>query len=212
MSGWWSIPSASTATWSTASTAVMKRGNLTVRSMDDVPPVQPGRSPSCRAISSGSRALATDGSLADSTAVVEPLPEQVHHLTADGRRVVVAAALVREGRLLAARRTAPPDLAGRWELPGGKVEPGETPRTALRRELAEELGIDAEVGARLDGSWPLGTEAVLLVFVVACPPGVAPQALQHHDDLRWLSESELDDVPWLDGDRPAVRAAVTLLR
>ena len=56
--------------------------------------------------------------------------------------VVVAAAIVRDGRVLAARRTQPANVAGRWELPGGKVDPGETPEQALVRELREELGIE----------------------------------------------------------------------
>lgn len=68
--------------------------------------------------------------------------------------VVVAAALQESGRLLAARRSAPPELAGRWELPGGKVEPGEDPKRALVRELREELGIAAELVAPVPGSGP----------------------------------------------------------
>ena len=60
---------------------------------------------------------------------------------------VVGAAIVRDGRVLAARRTAPPEAAGRWELPGGKVESGETPDAALVREVAEELGCTVAVTA-----------------------------------------------------------------
>ncbi len=64
-------------------------------------------------------------------------------------QIVVAGALIFEGRLLVAQRARPPELAGLWELPGGKVAPGETDAAALERELEEELGIEVAVGARL---------------------------------------------------------------
>ena len=60
-------------------------------------------------------------------------------------RVVVGAAIVRDGRVLACRRTSPVEAAGRWELPGGKVEPGETPEAALVREVREELGVGVAI-------------------------------------------------------------------
>ncbi|WP_251094782.1 (deoxy)nucleoside triphosphate pyrophosphohydrolase [Streptomyces sp. Caat 7-52] len=120
--------------------------------------------------------------------------------------VVVGAALLDGGRLLAARRSAPADLAGRWELPGGKVEPGERPEDALVRELREELGIDAEPVGRVPGEYPLRTPYVLHVWTACLRPGSpAPRPLQDHDDLRWLTPAELWDVPWLDQDVPAVR-------
>ncbi|MFF9621657.1 (deoxy)nucleoside triphosphate pyrophosphohydrolase [Streptomyces griseosporeus] len=120
--------------------------------------------------------------------------------------VVVGAALLDGGRLLAARRSAPPELAGRWELPGGKVEPGEHPETALTRELHEELGVAAEPLARVPGEWPLKPPYVLQVWTARLRPDSArPQPLQDHDELRWLTPGELWDVPWLDQDVPAVR-------
>jgi 8-oxo-dGTP diphosphatase len=124
-------------------------------------------------------------------------------------RIVVAAALFHRGFLLAARRSAPAELAGRWELPGGKVEAGETPEHALVRELREELGIDARPLARIPGAWPLKPGLVLHAWTARLVAGT-PQALQDHDDLRWLGHDEIWDVPWLDQDVPAVRAAMEM--
>ncbi|MEV3854391.1 (deoxy)nucleoside triphosphate pyrophosphohydrolase [Streptomyces sp. NPDC050095] len=120
--------------------------------------------------------------------------------------VVVAAALYDEaGRLLAARRSAPPELAGRWELPGGKVEPGETPEYALTRELSEELGVTAEPVERVPGEWPLARPGyVLRVWRTRLVAGT-PEPLEDHDALRWLTPAEIWDVDWLDQDVPAVK-------
>jgi 8-oxo-dGTP diphosphatase len=128
------------------------------------------------------------------------------------RIVVVGAALLDGGRLLAARRSAPPELAGRWELPGGKVERGETPEAALVRELREELGITAEPVARVPGEWPLRAPYVLQVWTARLLPGSGePKVLQDHDELRWLNPDQLWDVDWLDQNVPAVHATVALL-
>ncbi|MEW2294507.1 (deoxy)nucleoside triphosphate pyrophosphohydrolase [Streptomyces sp. NPDC006743] len=128
------------------------------------------------------------------------------------RIVVVGAALLDGGRLLAARRSAPPELAGRWELPGGKVEPGELPEAALVRELREELGVDAETVAPVPGAWPLRPPYELRVWTARLRPGsAAPEPLEDHDELRWLAPAEVWTVPWLDQDVPAVRAALTHL-
>ncbi|AWW37777.1 MULTISPECIES: (deoxy)nucleoside triphosphate pyrophosphohydrolase [Streptomyces] len=128
------------------------------------------------------------------------------------RIVVVGAALLDEGRLLAARRSAPPELAGRWELPGGKVEPGETPEAALERELREELGVEAEAVERVAGEWPLKPPYVLQVWTARLRPASPdPEPLEDHDALRWLTSGELWDVDWLDQDVPAVREAAARL-
>jgi 8-oxo-dGTP diphosphatase len=115
--------------------------------------------------------------------------------------VVVGAALVRDGRLLAARRTTPPEAAGRWELPGGKVDPGETADTAVVREVAEELGCLTEVDHWLPGGEPFGDGFVLQVAVCRLVDG-EPTAGADHDELRWLGPDELGDVDWLEPDRP----------
>jgi 8-oxo-dGTP diphosphatase len=113
---------------------------------------------------------------------------------------VVGAAIVRDGRVLAARRTRPSAAAGRWEFPGGKVEAGETPDAALVREIAEELGVTVAVTGWLAGDALIGATHVLTVAVGTLVDG-EPEPTEH-DELRWLSAAELDDVDWLDPDRP----------
>jgi 8-oxo-dGTP diphosphatase len=116
---------------------------------------------------------------------------------------VVGAALVRDGRVLAARRTTPAEAAGRWEFPGGKVEEGETPDAALVREIAEELGVAIEVRRWLTGAVPIGTSYELVVAIAVISSG-EPQPVEH-DEVRWLGADELDDVDWLDPDQPFLR-------
>lgn len=120
------------------------------------------------------------------------------------RVLVVGAALFDGGRLLAARRTAPPELAGRWEFPGGKAEPGETAPQALVRELREELGVEAEVLDRVPGEWPLPRPGFVLQVWTARILSGTPRPLEDHDELRWLTAGDLGSVDWLDQDRPAV--------
>jgi alanyl-tRNA synthetase len=133
------------------------------------------------------------------------------HLSADARRVVVAGAIEHRGRLLAARRSRPASLAGRWELPGGKVEPGEDPARALVRELREELALDVEVVGEvpgpLDGDWPLESSSVLRVMRVRIARG-EPVAGVAHDEIRWLAPGESGALDWLDADVAPSRAAL----
>jgi 8-oxo-dGTP diphosphatase len=114
--------------------------------------------------------------------------------------LVVGAALVREGRLLAARRDTPPELAGLWEFPGGKVEPGEDDHAALVRECREELGIEVRAG-RLLGEVPVPI-GVLRVYRATIVGGEL-QA-RAHGELRWLAAGDLFTVPWIPVDRPLV--------
>ncbi len=128
----------------------------------------------------------------------------------DDQRLVVGAALVRDGRVLAARRTAPPETAGRWELPGGKVEPGEGPDDAVRREVTEELGCRVVVAGWLPERVAVRADLALVVAVVRLVHG-EPRATEH-DAVRWLGPDELDEVDWLDADRPFLPGIALLLR
>ncbi|GAA2652426.1 (deoxy)nucleoside triphosphate pyrophosphohydrolase [Nonomuraea recticatena] len=124
--------------------------------------------------------------------------------------VVVGAAIVADGRLLAAQRAEPPELAGGWEFPGGKVDEGESDEAALVRECQEELGVLVEIGERVGGEWPLGDDYVMRVWLASLVSGV-PEAKEHLE-LRWLAPDELYDVPWLAADLPVVRAVEFMLR
>lgn len=119
--------------------------------------------------------------------------------------IVVGAAILDGPRLLAARRRRPAPLAGRWELPGGKVEPTEQDLAALVRECAEELGIVISPGQRIGGDWPIADGALLRVWAATVTRG-QPQALEDHSEVRWLDPGQWYDVDWLPADLPVVRA------
>ncbi len=117
-------------------------------------------------------------------------------------QIVVAAAVIRRSRLLVAQRVRPPELAGRWELPGGKVASGETEREALARELCEELGLTVDhvaVGDRLGDDVALNAMTTLRAYRVCLIRG-EPQA-HDHGALRWVTAAELHDVDWVPADR-----------
>ena len=114
--------------------------------------------------------------------------------------LVVGAAVVRHGRVLATRRTQPPEAAGQWEFPGGKVEPGEDPDDAVVREISEELGCEVRVTGMLAGAQPVKPGYTLHVAVAELVDG---EPVPHeHDALRWLAPEELGQVAWLAPDLP----------
>jgi len=115
------------------------------------------------------------------------------------RQVVVAGALIRGSALLVAQRRRPPDPAGLWELPGGKVAAGESEAAALARELQEELGIKVAVRGRLGGDVPVGEALTLRAYLVVQTGGT----LHPHDHgaLRWVEAAEIPDLPWVPADR-----------
>ncbi|QAY64032.1 (deoxy)nucleoside triphosphate pyrophosphohydrolase [Xylanimonas allomyrinae] len=134
------------------------------------------------------------------------------------RRLVVAAIIVDDiltpTRLLAARRSRPAELAGRWEFPGGKMDPHETPVEALHRELHEELGVVVELGDELpgpdDGAWIITDRHVMRLWFARVTGG-EPAPLSEHDHLRWLDARALFSVDWLDGDVRIVSALASML-
>ena len=117
--------------------------------------------------------------------------------------VIVSAGVIIEGaRVLLSQRKSGTHLAGAWEFPGGKVEPGEDPRDALARELDEELGVDVEVGEPLEITFHrYPTKSVLLLFFAASrrPGSPEPRAIDVAA-VRWASVDELRDEEFPPAD------------
>lgn len=125
--------------------------------------------------------------------------------------LVVAAALIDgEGRVLLQQRPPGKPMAGLWEFPGGKIEPGESPEAALARELHEELGITLSVEDPRPiafASEPLaGRHLLLLLYTIRRWEG-APQA-HHATELRWVIPAAMRDLPMPPADVPLVEALV----
>lgn len=149
-----------------------------------------------------------------------PIPDANHRPSRSDSIPVVGAALLSShdgsGWLYACRRVAPPWLAGRWELPGGKVEPGESWQEALDRELAEELSVAVTVRQALPGPLPDGTwhlpRGYRMGVWLAEPVGTGPVPGADHDAHRWLTADDLGSVDWLPGDEPIVAALRAWMR
>jgi len=123
-------------------------------------------------------------------------------------RKLVVAALLRDpsGRILLTRRRADQPMPGQWELPGGKIEPGESPSEALVRELREELGISVRVGRAWDILFHRYPEFDLLMLVYACElpvRGPRPRPLEVAE-LAFVAPAQLSDYDVLPADAPLI--------
>lgn len=119
---------------------------------------------------------------------------------------VVAAIMVRDNAILICQRTRHQTMPLKWEFPGGKIETGEQPRDALRRELEEELGIDAVIGdevSRIEHTYASGASVELRFYVVREFSGEIDNRIFR--DVRWTTRQELPDYDFLEADAPIVR-------
>lgn len=140
---------------------------------------------------------------------VERAPVRLASASVTG--IVVAAAIVRARAVLAQQRAYPAADAGRWEFPGGRVEPGETEPEALRRECREELGLDVRVDHRVGTEVTPRAGLVLRLWVATpCRADADPTAVDHAA-LRWVRADQLDELDWLPADHDLLPAVAALL-
>jgi 8-oxo-dGTP diphosphatase len=125
---------------------------------------------------------------------------------------VVGAAIARGNQCLIAQRGPHGSLPGKWEFPGGKVEPGESPTTALAREIAEELGVEVTVGQLLaSGTATVGTRVIALdVYAATILSGTV--SLREHAQCVWASAADLPNYDWAEADIPCLTPVVGWLR
>lgn len=119
---------------------------------------------------------------------------------------VTAAVIEKDGKVLIARRKAGDALAGKWEFPGGKMEPGETPEQCLRRELTEEFGVDTEIGAFICSSKFEYKHLPIELLVYRARHISGDFRLNDHAAIAWVAVDDLQDYDLASADIPVIAA------
>ena len=122
---------------------------------------------------------------------------------------VVGAAIIENGKLLAAKRTEGRSLGGYWEFLGGKIDSGETPEEALKREVFEEFGANATIFEKIDEPFEKEYDfgvVVLEILYVRLDSEITKTI--EHEELRWVSEQEALELSWAPTDVPAIKELV----
>ena len=122
---------------------------------------------------------------------------------------VVAAVIVKDGRLFATQRGYG-EWKDWWEFPGGKIEPGEAPKDALKREIREELATEIEVGTLLSTVEYDYPKFHLIMHCYLCTIISGGLSLLEHEDARWLVMDEFDSVKWLPADKDVIEKLIAI--
>ena len=117
---------------------------------------------------------------------------------------VVGAVIVNHGLVLCAQRGLEGTLPGLWEFPGGKIEPGETARQALKREIAEELDCIVDVGDKVTVTTHEYDFGLVTLTTFRCRLADGEPRLTEHLNVKWLKNAELDSLEWAPADIPAM--------
>jgi mutator protein MutT len=116
-----------------------------------------------------------------------------------------AALIQKDGKILLALRKAGKHMGPKWELPGGKVDPGEDPRETLHRELKEELGVEAEIGRYLGCIRFRGDRLHLQIHLYRVDRFDGSFVLREHETIRWVEPDQIEDYDLVDSDRKLIR-------
>lgn len=124
---------------------------------------------------------------------------------------VTAAVIIRNNRVLIAQRAPNEKMAGRWEFPGGKIEPGETPQQCLGREIREELEVDVEVLDFFGESIHTYEHGTIRLLAYFCDWVSGEFRLHVHSRIEWVAGEELDHFDFAPADKPLVKKLKTYL-
>jgi 8-oxo-dGTP diphosphatase len=124
---------------------------------------------------------------------------------------VTAALIEKHGKILLARRKAGKHMGEKWEFPGGKIDPGESPQEALRRELAEEFSIEAVIGEHLGSTEFRQGEIELEIQLYRAKHLAGNFTLHDHEEIRWVVPQEVESYDLVDSDRKLFRGYLETL-
>lgn len=124
---------------------------------------------------------------------------------------VVCGIAMKDGKIFMARRKPGKSLAGFWEFPGGKVEPGEDHKTALARELKEELGVCVEVGDFIASGHTKGEELEINLHGYFIDWDAEPSASSDHDQMGWVGTDDVDRMKIPEADMPILDSLSSIL-